>query len=43
MVDAARRVMLDGAGLREVAFDIGILMVLGVVLLSLSARAFRWQ
>ena len=43
MVDAARRVMLDGAGLQEVAFDIGILLVLGVVLLTLSARAFRWQ
>lgn len=43
MVDAARRVMLDGAGLRDVAFDIGILLALGAVLLTLSARAFRWQ
>ena len=43
MVDAARRVMLDGAGLREVAAEIGVLLLLGVVLLGLSARAFRWQ
>ena len=44
MVDAARRVMLSmGAGLRDVAFDIGILLALGAVLLTLSARAFRWQ
>jgi ABC-type multidrug transport system permease subunit len=43
MVDAARRVMLDGAGLREVAPEIGILLTLGVVLLGLAARAFRWQ
>ena len=35
--------MLDGAGLQEVAFDIGILLVLGVVLLTLSARPSRWQ
>ena len=43
MVDAARRVMLDGAGLAEVGFEIGILLILGLVLLTLSSRAFRWQ
>lgn len=43
MVAAARRVMLDGAGVREVASEIGILLVIGVVLLGLAARAFRWQ
>jgi len=43
MVDAARRVMLDGAGLADVTFEITLLLTLGIVLLSLSARAFRWQ
>jgi hypothetical protein len=35
--------MLDGAGLAEVGFEIGILLILGLVLLTLSSRAFRWQ
>lgn len=43
MVEAARRIMLDGAGLSEVAFEIGILLTIGLVLLTLSSRAFRWQ
>jgi len=43
MVDAARRIMLDGAGLAEVTFEIGILLAIGLVFLTLSARAFRWQ
>jgi ABC-type multidrug transport system permease subunit len=43
MVDAARRVMLDGAGLADVAFDIVLLLAIGIVLLAASARAFRWQ
>jgi ABC-type multidrug transport system permease subunit len=43
MVDAARRVMLDGAGVADVATEIILLTVTGVILLSLSARAFRWQ
>jgi len=43
MVDAARRVMLDGATLGDVALEIGVLLGVGVVLLTLAARAFRWQ
>jgi ABC-type multidrug transport system permease subunit len=43
MVDAARRVMLDGAGLADVATEIGILLAIGVVLLGLAASSFRWQ
>lgn len=43
VVDAARRIMLDGAGVADVAFEIGLLLTIGVVLLTLSARAFRWQ
>jgi ABC-type multidrug transport system permease subunit len=43
MVEAARRIMLDGAGLTDVTFEIGILLGIGLVLLTLSSRAFRWQ
>lgn len=43
MVDAARRVMLDGAGFIEVVPEISILLAIGIVLLTLSARTFRWQ
>ena len=43
MVDAARRVMLDGAGLDEVGFEIAVLLGIGSVLLTLAARTFRWQ
>lgn len=43
MVDAARRVMLDGAGIADVAFEIGLLAGIGLILLALSSRAFRWQ
>lgn len=43
LVDAARRIMLDGAGLADVAGEIAILLGFALVLLTLSARAFRWQ
>lgn len=43
LVDAARRIMLDGAGLADVATEIGILAGTAVVLLALSAHMFRWQ
>lgn len=43
MVDAARRIMLDGAGLSDVAPQIAVLLTFGAVLLTISARAFRWQ
>ncbi len=43
IVDAARRVMLDGAGLADVIAEIALLMVIALTLLGLSARAFRWQ
>jgi len=43
MVDAARRVMLDGATLSDVAGEIGLLFGIAGVLLTASARAFRWQ
>jgi hypothetical protein len=43
MVDAARRVMLDGAGVADVAFEVALLLGIALVLLTASARAFRWQ
>jgi ABC-type multidrug transport system permease subunit len=43
MVDAARRVMLDGADVADVAFEIALLLGIALVLLTASARAFRWQ
>ncbi len=43
LVDAARRIMLDGASLSDVSTEIAILLGVALVLLALSARAFRWQ
>lgn len=43
LVDAARRIMLDGAGLTEVLPQLGILAGLTAVLLALSAWLFRWN
>ena len=43
LVDAARRVMLDGAGLADVAPALGIMVGSTVVLLAIAARLFRWS
>ena len=43
VVDAARRIMLDGAGLADVTNEIVLLLVIALALLGVSARAFRWQ
>jgi ABC-type multidrug transport system permease subunit len=43
MVAAARRVMIDGAGVLEVLPEIGLLAALTLVLLALAARLFRWE
>jgi len=43
LVDAARRVMLDGAGLADVAPSLGIMVGTTVVLLAIAARLFRWS
>ena len=42
LVDAARRIMIDGAGIAGVTFEIGLLGGLTLLLLSLSASLFRW-
>ncbi len=43
LVEAARRIMIDGAGLSGVAFEIGLLSGLTVLLLVVCARLFRWS
>ena len=42
-VDAARRVMLDGAGPIDILPQLAILGALTLVLLTLSAKIFRWH
>lgn len=43
LVSAARRVMVDGAGLHEVLPEVALLLGASVLLLSLAARLFRWS
>jgi len=43
LVDGARAIMLDGEGLLGVLPQIGILLAIGLTLLIVATRAFRWQ
>lgn len=43
VVDAARRVMVDGAGLIQVLPEIALLTGMSLLLLALAARLFRWD
>ncbi len=43
LVEAARRIMIDGAGIAGVAFEIGLLGGLTLLLLTISASLFRWS
>ena len=43
LVAAARRVMIDGAGVAAVLPEIGLLIGLALVLLTIAARLFRWE
>lgn len=43
VVDAARRIMVDGAGLLDVLPEISLLLFASLVLLTLAARLFRWD
>ncbi len=42
IIDAARAVMLDGAGLGDILPNLAVLAVMSVVFLGLGARFFRW-
>lgn len=43
LVDASRRIMIDGVGIGGVLFEIGLLSGLTLVLLTVSASLFRWS
>ncbi len=43
LVDAARRVMIEGAGVVQVWPEIAILIAISLLLLWLAARLFRWH
>lgn len=43
LVEGARAVMIDGAGLLEVLPQIGILLGIALVLMVLATRLFRWE
>jgi ABC-type multidrug transport system permease subunit len=43
MVGAARRVMIDGAGIVEVLPEVGLLAALAAMLLVTAALLFRWE
>jgi ABC-2 type transport system permease protein len=43
MVAAARRVMIDGAGVLEVLPEVGLLAALALALLAVAARLFCWE
>jgi ABC-2 type transport system permease protein len=42
MLNAARAIMLDGAGIREIAPDLTVLSLMALVFLALGASSFRW-
>jgi ABC-type multidrug transport system permease subunit len=43
VIDAARAVMIDGAGLVAIAPRIGLLLAMAAVFLAIGASLFRWE
>lgn len=43
LVDAARRIMIDGAGVIDVLPQLGLLLAIAALLLIAAARLFRWE
>lgn len=43
LLDAARAIMFDGAGLVDVAGDLALLVAMSGLFLAVGARAFRWE
>lgn len=43
LVEAARRIMIDGAGLLDVGRELLLLVGLALAFLALAARLFRWE
>ena len=42
LLDAARAIMLEGAGLAELGYHLGALTLMAVAFLALGAAMFRW-
>jgi ABC-type polysaccharide/polyol phosphate export permease len=43
VIDAARAIMIDGAGLAQLLPQIGALATMTVVFLAMGAWTFRWE
>lgn len=43
LIDAARAVMIDGAGLADISWHLLVMALMSVVCLSISAVLFRWE
>ncbi len=43
LVAGARAVMIDGAGVLEIAPALGLLLVMAAILISIASRLFRWE
>lgn len=43
LIDAARAIMIDGAGLAQVADSLVVLVVMTLTFLLIGARSFRWE
>jgi ABC-type multidrug transport system permease subunit len=43
LVDAARGIMIDGAGVVDILPQLALLLLLAALLLTLAARMFRWE
>ena len=43
LLAAARAIMLDGAGLSQLTYPIGVLAAMSVVYLALGAALFKWR
>lgn len=43
MIDAARAIMIDGAGLAEIYPHLLVLLVMSILFMAIGARSFRWE
>ena len=43
LVDSARAIMLEGAGIVDVAYSLIILLIMSIVFLLIGAKIFRWE
>lgn len=43
LVEGARAIMIDGAGLLEIAPQLALLLAMAAILIAIAARLFRWE